>query len=172
MTTYRKGDRLNEGKTKIIFQAIDEQGLAAIGCDSLALGVIESKDNISAYDGVRRDVIAGKAAISNATVVNTFNLLKPCLPLAFECGLDETSFVARLCEMLPYEVVVRREAHGSYLQREPHIAKGTRFNQLIVEFFLKTTGQKFNGHDLPCDDPLIRWKDIRQPGVGVDHIGQ
>jgi phosphoribosylaminoimidazole carboxylase PurE protein len=57
--------------------------------------------------------------------------------------------------MLPYEVVVRREAHGSYLKRNPHFAKGHLFPQLVVEFFLKTKDRNWNGKPLICDDPLM-----------------
>ena len=57
--------------------------------------------------------------------------------------------------MLPYEVVARREAHGSYLKRNPHFAKGQLFPQLIVEFFLKTKDKNWKGKPLVCDDPLM-----------------
>jgi phosphoribosylaminoimidazole-succinocarboxamide synthase len=57
--------------------------------------------------------------------------------------------------MLPYEVVVRREAHGSYLKRNPHFSKGQLFPQLIVEFFLKTKDKNWKGKSLICDDPLL-----------------
>jgi len=57
--------------------------------------------------------------------------------------------------MLPYEVVTRREAHGSYLKRHPHIAKGQLFPQLIVEFYLKTKDKNWKGKPLVADDPLM-----------------
>jgi phosphoribosylaminoimidazole carboxylase/phosphoribosylaminoimidazole-succinocarboxamide synthase len=52
-------------------------------------------------------------------------------------------------------VVVRREAHGSYLKRNPHIAKGQLFPQLLVEFYLKTKARSWKGKPLVCDDPLM-----------------
>jgi len=83
-------------------------------------------------------------------------LLKACgLPVAFEQQDGETSFVAPKCSMLPYEVVIRREAHGSYLKRNPHFSKGQLFPQLIVEFFLKTKDKNWKGKPLICDDPLL-----------------
>jgi phosphoribosylaminoimidazole carboxylase/phosphoribosylaminoimidazole-succinocarboxamide synthase len=57
--------------------------------------------------------------------------------------------------MLPYEVVVRREAHGSYLKRNPQISKGQLFPKLLVEFFLKTKDKDWKGKSLICDDPLM-----------------
>ena len=61
--------------------------------------------------------------------------------------------------MLPYEVVVRREAHGSYLKRNPHLAKGQLFPQLIVEFYLKTKDKNWKGKPLVADDPLMQYAD-------------
>ena len=49
----------------------------------------------------------------------------------------------------------RREAHGSYLKRNPHFSKGQLFPQLIVEFFLKTKDKNWKGKSLICDDPLL-----------------
>jgi phosphoribosylaminoimidazole carboxylase/phosphoribosylaminoimidazole-succinocarboxamide synthase len=57
--------------------------------------------------------------------------------------------------MLPYVVVVRRAAHGSYLKRNPHFAKGQLFPKLIVEFFLKTKDKNWKGKPLVADDPLM-----------------
>src|SRR6185295_10070793 len=59
------------------------------------------------------------------------------------------------CTMLPYEVVVRREAHGSALKRNPHFAKGQYFPKLLVEFYLKTKDKNWKGKPLVADDPLM-----------------
>ena len=89
-----------------------------------------------------------------------FRLLKACgLPVAFEEQDSPTSFIAPPCTMLPYEVVVRREAHGSYLKRTPHFAKGQLFPKLILEFFLKTKDKNWNGKPLVADDPLMQYED-------------
>src|SRR5207302_2741481 len=69
------------------------------------------------------------------------------------------SFSAPKCEMLPYEVVARREAHGSYLKRNPHLARGHLFPRLIVEFFLKTKDKKWKGKPLVSDDPVMQYAD-------------
>ena len=52
-------------------------------------------------------------------------------------------------------IVVRSEAHGSYLKRSPHFAKGQLFPKLIVEFFLKTKDNNWKGKPLLADDPLM-----------------
>jgi phosphoribosylaminoimidazole carboxylase/phosphoribosylaminoimidazole-succinocarboxamide synthase len=61
--------------------------------------------------------------------------------------------------MLPYEVVVRREAHGSALKRSPHYAKGQLFPKLLVEFYLKTKDKDWKGKPLVADDPLMEFTD-------------
>jgi phosphoribosylaminoimidazole carboxylase/phosphoribosylaminoimidazole-succinocarboxamide synthase len=139
------GALIAEGKTKKIY--------ALKGSDLVAL---VSKDDITAGDGAKHDVIADKGRLANATTCNVFRLLKACgLPVAFEEQDSPTSFIAPLCRMLPYEVVIRREAHGSYLKRNPQLAKGHLFPKLLVELFLKTKDRDWKGKPLTCDDPLI-----------------
>ncbi len=145
-TKYPLGALVAEGKTKRIYEVQGGSGLVTV----------ISKDDITAGDGAKHDVIPDKGRLANATTCNVFRLLKACgLPVAFEQQDGPTSFVAPGCRMLPYEVVVRREAHGSYLKRNPHFAKGQLFPQLVVEFFLKTKDRNWNGKPLVCDDPLM-----------------
>jgi len=144
------GDLIAEGKTKVLLAT--RQDLEKV--------LIVSKDDITAGDGAKHDRIEGKAALATRTACNVFRLLQACgLPVAFEEQVDATTFLAPRCRMLPYEVVIRREAHGSYLKRMPGLAKGHLFPQLLVEFFLKTSGKKWKGHGLPCDDPLMEYQE-------------
>ena len=142
------GAKIAEGKTKVI---------RASGSDPRRVLVI-SKDDITAGDGAKHDLIEGKAALATRTTCNNFRLLKACgLPVAFCEQVDAKTFLAPKCQMLPYEVVTRREAHGSYLKRMPGLAKGHLFPKLLVEFFLKTNGKKWKAHTLLCDDPLMEF---------------
>jgi phosphoribosylaminoimidazole carboxylase/phosphoribosylaminoimidazole-succinocarboxamide synthase len=140
------GALVAEGKTKKIHQVTGSSDFVTL----------ISKDDITAGDGAKHDVIPDKGRLANQTTCNVFRLLKACgLPVAFEEQDSATSFVAPKCFMLPYEVVVRREAHGSYLKRNPHFAKGQLFPRLIVELFLKTKDKNWKGKSLVCDDPLL-----------------
>ena len=142
------GTLVAEGKTKRIHEARGSSGLVTL----------VSKDDITAGDGAKHDVIPDKGRLANATTCNVFRLLKACgLPVAFVQQDSERSFMAPSCQMLPYEVVVRREAHGSYLKRNPHIAKGQLFPQVLVEFYLKTKDKSWKGKPLVADDPLIHF---------------
>lgn len=140
------GALVTEGKTKKIH-------LIKSGSD---LVTVVAKDDITAGDGAKHDVIPDKGRLATATTSNVFRLLKACgLPVAFVEQDSATSFIAPNCHMLPYEVVVRREAHGSYLKRNPHFSKEQLFPRLIVEFFLKTKDKNWKGKPLVCDDPLL-----------------
>jgi phosphoribosylaminoimidazole carboxylase/phosphoribosylaminoimidazole-succinocarboxamide synthase len=125
---------------------------------------VVAKDDITAGDGAKHDIIPDKGRLATATTCNVFRLLKACgLPVAFVEQDSPISFVAPKCDMLPYEVVVRREAHGSYLKRNPHLAKGQLFPQLIVEFYLKTKDKNWKGKPLVCDDPFMQFaEDAKQ----------
>ena len=95
------GKLVIEGKTKKVFQIKDGSDLVAV----------ISKDDITAGDGAKHDIIPEKARYANQTTSNVFRLLKACgLPVAFVEQDSATSFIAPNCTMLPYEVVVRREA--------------------------------------------------------------
>jgi len=148
--THSPAALVAEGKTKRIYRIKGKPGLVTI----------VSKDDITAGDGLKHDVISDKGRFANLTTCNVFRLLKACgLPVAFEYQDSETSFIAPPCTMLPYEVVVRREAHGSYLKRNPHLTKGQLFPKLIVEFFLKTKDKNWKGKPLVADDPLMLYED-------------
>lgn len=122
------GDKLAEGKTKIIYAHPDRAELA----------VMVQKDAISAGDGARRDTIAGKGAISGRTSANVFGLLKRRgVPTHFITAPADEQMVVIRCEMIPLEVVMRRLATGSYLKRHPESSEGQRFEPVLVEFFVK-----------------------------------
>jgi len=151
MTTKQSlGALVTEGKTKKVYKIKGGSNLVAV----------ISKDDITAGDGAKHDIIPDKGRIATATTSNVFRLLKACgLPVAFIEQDSETSFVAPNCSMLPYEVVVRREAHGSYLKRNPHLAKGQLFPQALVEFYLKTKDKNWKGKPLVADDPFMQLTD-------------
>ena len=149
-TKHTPGALVTEGKTKKIHR------IAA----SSDLVLVVAKDDITAGDGAKHDIIPEKGRLATATTCNVFRLLKACgLPVGFTEQDSPVSFLAPVCTMLPYEVVVRREAHGSYLKRNPHIAKGQLFPQLIVEFYLKTKDKNWKGKPLIADDPLMGYAD-------------
>ncbi|KAL1022609.1 hypothetical protein UPYG_G00029840 [Umbra pygmaea] len=122
------GDKLNEGKTKQIFELADEPGHV----------LVQSKDQITAGNAVRKDQMEGKAAIANRTTSCVFKLLQESgIKTAFVRQQSETAFVATRCEMIPIEWVCRRVATGSFLKRNPGVKEGYRFSPLKMEMFFK-----------------------------------
>ena len=103
------GAFVTEGKTKKIH-------LIKSGSD---LVTVIAKDDITAGDGAKHDIIPDKGRLATATTSNVFRLLKACgLPVA---SLSKT---ARLrsspkCDV-PYEVVVRRSPRPH--PKQPHFS--------------------------------------------------
>uniref|UniRef100_A0A3P9CY67 PurE domain-containing protein n=1 Tax=Maylandia zebra TaxID=106582 RepID=A0A3P9CY67_9CICH len=122
------GQKLNEGKTKQIFELLDQPGLV----------LVQSKDQITAGNAVRKDQMEGKAAIANKTTSCVFQLLQESgIKTAFVKQHSDTAFIAAHCEMIPIEWVCRRVATGSFLKRNPGVKEGYRFSPLKMEMFFK-----------------------------------
>lgn len=128
---------IDEGKTKVIIDAGDGTVL------------IRSKDDITAEDGAKHDVIPGKGASSTTTTCNIFQLLSGHgVPTHYVEQVDAITFRARRLEMIPLELVARRIATGSFLDRHPDVADGTVFADLVFEVF-----EKDDAHH----DPLLEF---------------
>ena len=141
-----EGEKLDEGKTKIIWSIPGEPGQV----------LVESKDDLTAGDGKKHDVLESKGTLATETTCNVFRLLRACrVPVAFLEQTGATTFTAQRCQMLKLEVVARRSAYGSFLKRNPHVSKGHIFPRLVFELFLKTSGRSWGTMSLPCDDPLL-----------------
>ena len=114
------------------------------------------KDDLTAGDGKKHDVLPGKGKLANRTSSNIFEFLRRCgVPVAYIGPATETSFYAFACSMIPLEVVVRGKAYGSKLKRDPQLLEGHVFEKPVVELYLKTKGKRFKELPLPCDDPLL-----------------
>jgi phosphoribosylaminoimidazole-succinocarboxamide synthase len=118
------GRKIAEGKTKIIWEGGEV--------------LIESKDDITAGDVAKHDLLEGKAVTATATTCNVFELLEAAgVKTHYRGRVDERTFRARRMRMIPLELVARRIATGSYLKRRPDVTEGTIFKQPVIEFFEK-----------------------------------
>lgn len=141
------GDKLAEGKTKIVYADPEH-------ADQV---ILVHKDAISAGDGARRNEIPGKGALSGRTAANVFTMLNGAgVPTHFIAAPCATEMLARRCEMIPVEVVMRRRATGSYLKRYPATPEGTVFEPPLVEFFLKDDARH---------DPQISGEELTAQGI-------
>lgn len=119
--------RIAEGKTKIIF-----------GTGMPEFVLIKTKDDITAGDGAKRDLMSGKGPIATETTVNVFKYLSNLgIPTHFVDTYSPDTFIAKRVKMIPVESVARRIATGSYLKRNPEVAEGTRFEGVVTELFYK-----------------------------------
>ena len=119
------GKKLAEGKTKVIYEAHDD------------LAYMVHKDDITAGDGAKRDVISGKGALSCRTTSAVFRYLRARgIHTHYVDEKDERTTLVLRAEMLPIEWVARRIAAGSYVRRTG-VPEGTRLEPLVLELFLK-----------------------------------
>lgn len=143
------GAKLAEGKTKIIYAHPDSPDLI----------YIVHKDGLTAGDGTRRNTLEGKGKLACKTTSNVFALLeREGVPTHYINQVAENVNIVRCCTMIPLEVVMRRIAAGSYVRRNPATPEGTRFEPVLVEFFLK---------DDALHDPLLTEVEIVERGIAT-----
>jgi phosphoribosylaminoimidazole-succinocarboxamide synthase len=117
---------LYEGKAKILWET-----------ENPAYMVQEFKNDATAFDGTKHEVIQGKGRLNNLISSHLFGLLNAeGIRTHFVERMSDHEMIVERLEMLPVEVVVRNIAAGS-LVRRLGIAEGTRFDPPLVEFYLK-----------------------------------
>jgi phosphoribosylaminoimidazole-succinocarboxamide synthase len=147
-----KGIEIARGKTKVLYEAPGAP-------DQL---VVAQTDQITAGDGARRNVIAGKGRLAAQTTARVFRLLNLCgLPTHYLNGGeddDNNEMLVRRCNMIPLEVVVRGVAAGSFVKRNPGIARGALMVPRVIEFFFKNDAEH---------DPIITPDAIISRGIAT-----
>ncbi|HOC90912.1 MAG TPA: phosphoribosylaminoimidazolesuccinocarboxamide synthase [bacterium] len=134
---FSKMEVINQGKTKIIYQNPDDAGSVYMAF----------KDDITAGDGVKRDVIEGKALIDWKTNRDIFELLnrRGVRTHYISSPAEKVSLVKKLDRKINLEVIARRVAAGSILKWS-NVAEGDRFDPPSVQFHYK---------DDPLHDPML-----------------
>ncbi|MEA1926069.1 MAG: phosphoribosylaminoimidazolesuccinocarboxamide synthase, partial [Patescibacteria group bacterium] len=110
-----KGAVLTEGKTKRLYEVKNDEHLL----------IVESKNDITKNDNPDETrLMDSKAELSTTTTSIVFELLKKAgIPVAYERQLSKTEFLAVNCKMIMLEIIIRRYAVGSYLDRYPNFGK-------------------------------------------------
>jgi phosphoribosylaminoimidazole-succinocarboxamide synthase len=139
---FSKLKKVAEGKTKIIYENPKDPKTV----------YMVFKDDITAGDGVKHDVIQGKALVDWKTNRDIYELLnRKNVRTHYVCSPQEkVVIVKKLDRKINLEVVSRRVAAGSIL-KWGNIAEGTRFDPVITQFHYK---------DDPLHDPMLDGKYI------------
>ena len=126
-----------EGKTKIIYENPDDPKTA----------FMVFKDDITAGDGVKHDIIKGKSMIDWKTNRDIYEFLnrKGAQTHYISSPKEKVVLIKKLDRKMNLEVVSRRIAAGSIL-KWGDITEGTRFDPIITQFHYK---------DDPLHDPML-----------------
>ncbi|MCM3762056.1 phosphoribosylaminoimidazolesuccinocarboxamide synthase [Alkalihalobacillus oceani] len=130
-----KGVLLYEGKAKKIYQTSEENQLW-----------VSYKDDATAFNGEKKETLAGKARLNNEISSLLFaHLQKSGIESHFIKKLSETEQLVKKVEIIPLEVVTRNIVAGS-LSKRLGMEEGTPLKTPIVEFYYK---------DDDLGDPLV-----------------
>jgi phosphoribosylaminoimidazole-succinocarboxamide synthase len=133
-------EKLYEGKAKIVYKTQQSDKV-----------IIYFKDEATAFNAQKKDVIEGKGILNNKISSIFFNLLeKNGIPTHFIKQLSEREMLAYKTNIIPVEVVVRNLATGSIVKRLG-IPEKTPFNPPLIEFYLKND---------QLGDPIICYEHI------------
>lgn len=140
--TERLGTKVNEGKTKIIWELNGSEDCF----------VMQFKSDITAGDGVKHDVLEGKALIDWETNMRIFEYLNKngVATHYVESPQEGYSIVKKLVQKINIEAVSRRIITGSALKLG--YTKGQRCDPLMIQFFYKDD----NLHDPLLDNTFIQ----------------
>ena len=121
-----KRELLYEGKAKKLFAT-----------DNKDLVISEFKDDLTAFNGLKKDSEAGKGALNNKISTELFKLLESRgIPTHFVEMLDDNHMLHKKVDVILIEVIVRNIATGS-LSKNLGIKDGTVLPFTLVEFDYK-----------------------------------
>ncbi len=118
--------KLYEGKAKIIYATEEPDKV-----------ILYFKDDTTAFDGLKKEVVAGKGEINAEITSLIFELLnKRGIPTHYIKKISNREILAKRVKIIPVEVVVRNYAAGSFTKRYG-IPEGTKLEKPLVETFWK-----------------------------------
>jgi phosphoribosylaminoimidazole-succinocarboxamide synthase len=118
--------RIYEGKAKILYEGPEPNTV-----------VVHYKDDATAGNGAKKDVIDGKGVLNQRISEFLFQRINELgLPTHFIRSLNMREQLVREVEIIPLEVVVRNVAAGS-LSKRLGIEEGTQLPRSIIELYYK-----------------------------------
>ena len=123
----QKGEKLYEGKAKIIYATSDPD-----------LVIQYFKDDATAFNAQKRGTIADKGIMNNKISSVIFVLLeKAGVPTHFVKQLSEREMLVKRLEIVPIEVVMRNIVAGS-LSKRMGLEEGRALSEPILEWYYKS----------------------------------
>ena len=136
-----KKELIKSGKVKSVFTTDDDNVV-----------IIEFRDEMTAGDGERKEVMNDKGAYNAVISAKIFKVLAENGVETQFIDLPEPNvMIARKLDMIPIEVIVRNIATGSLVRKYP-IAHGTRLEPPVVQMDFKDDEY----HDPMLNDSLIK----------------
>ncbi|MDO9207615.1 MAG: phosphoribosylaminoimidazolesuccinocarboxamide synthase [Sulfuricurvum sp.] len=121
-----KRELIYEGKAKRLFNT-----------DDTNLVIAEFKDDLTAFNGAKKDTESGKGALNNKISTELFKMLaREGVESHFVEMLDDTNMLCKKVDIILIEVIVRNIATGS-LSKNLGIPDGTVLPFTLVEFDYK-----------------------------------
>ncbi len=131
---------LIQGKAKTVFYT-----------DTPGELLVSFRDDITAFDGKKKDVLKGKGRYNIAVSAFFFQYLEEHgVPTHFISLVDENSMLVRKLDMIPLEVIVRNIAAGSIVRNYP-FEEGAAFDPPLIVMDLKDDSR----HDPMVNDDII-----------------
>jgi phosphoribosylaminoimidazole-succinocarboxamide synthase len=143
-----QGKLLYAGKAKSVYRTDKKDEL-----------IVEFRDDITAFDGGKKDTLKSKGSY-NATVSAFFfeYLEKHGVKTHYLRMLDERRMAVRTLSMIPLEVIVRNVAAGSIVRNYP-FREGTRLDPPVIVIDFKDDSR----HDPMLNDDLIVALELATP---------
>ena len=121
-----KGNQLYEGKAKKVFETEDPELL-----------IVSYKDDATAFNGLKKGTIAGKGVINNKMSNALMRMLeKEGVPTHYVKKLNDRDTLVKKVEIVPFEVIVRNIAAGSFAKHYG-VEEGIVFDAPTIEFSYK-----------------------------------
>ncbi len=121
--------------------------------------IVEFRDDITAFDGGKKDTLENKGSYNAGVSAFLFSELeKNGVKTHFQEMLDEKRMVVRELSMIPLEVIVRNVAAGSIVRNYP-IKEGTPLKPPVIVIDYKDDSR----HDPMLNDDLIVALKIASP---------
>jgi len=130
-----KGNKLYEGKAKIIYETKDKNLL-----------IQHFKDDATAFNALKKEKFEGKGKLNCLISARIFEILiKKNIPTHFIELENENTMIAKKIKVIPLEIVLRNTAYGS-LCKQTTMKPGTLLSNPLIDIYLKND---------ELNDPLI-----------------